>query len=368
MFTILLILIFIRPFISSPAYPGLNTIYSLVLLLYLLVWFLSKRTLLTIENKIKPPLVLFCILLTVSAFFAVDKIKAAIELSDLITGIFIFLAVYSLDERKKARVIRLIVFTGFSISLMAIYQYFFGFRHIEEFIKQENLSLPFAQDYIQSRRVFYPFFTPNTLAGYLAMLIPLALIDKQRKWMILVLSLTFLLTQSLGAFLSILAGALFYFFITGKIDKRKILFLTAMLAIISMVFVLRESKPQKDLQPAFSAMMRINYWIDTLKIIRTHPLIGTGLGNFNLEQSRNSHNSYLQICAQTGLIGLFFLSWLVGIVITAALRKIKEKSLPRESIFLFISVTVFLLHNLVDITFFLPEVSLTWWIILGCLI
>jgi len=367
MFICLLILIFIRPFIASPAFPGLNSAYSIILTLCLIAWLIRDRTPWKAMSVLKIPLFLSCALLAVSAVFAADKIKCFGELSNFLSGILLFIIASSWDAKKRDAGLRTIVFSGFIICLLAGYQYFFGFRHTEEFISRGNLPYDFARDYIRSRRVFFPFVTPNAMAGYLAMLIPLALADRQRRWLILPLSLAFLLSRSLGAFLSVFAGLSLYFLTCKKMNKRRLLILGAVFLCAALVFTWRAVSKQAHNQPGFSAIMRLDYWRDNLTLIRGHPLFGVGPGNFNLAGSRYSHNSFLQIWAETGIIGLGCFLWLAGGVLTAGIRKLRGGDFPAEIGLLLISVAAFLAHNLVDFTFFLPEVSLTWWLLLGML-
>ena len=364
MFNCLIILIFIRPFISSLAFTPANTAYSLLLILCLAIYFLTRKPPLALENKLKTPLLLLCAFLALSTVIAPDMLKACRGLADLLAGILLFAAASSWNAEKRDKAVRLMVFTAFIISLLAVYQYFFSFRHTEEFLNAD-MSSGFARDYISSRRVFFPFVTPNALAGYIAMLIPLSLADKQRRWLAIPLALAFFLSRSLGAFASVFAAVLLYFLIQGKIDKRKIICLSSILLAAGLIFILRAGWSPKHHQPLFSTVMRLDYWGKTLDIIRLHPFIGCGLANFNLAASRYSHNSYLQFWAETGIPGLACLFWLAGTVVFTGIKKLKEKiSSPGDGL-LFIAAITFLLHNLVDFTFFLPEVSQTWWLILG---
>src|SRR4030042_5188824 len=118
------------------------------------------------------------------------------------------------------RVIRTIVLGGFIISILAIYQYFFGFQHTLDYLTKEKITAPFALDYIGRRRAFFPFVTPNTLGGYLAMVIPLALIYKKRIWFILLLSFALFLTKSLGALLTLFLALGLYFYLREKLKTR----------------------------------------------------------------------------------------------------------------------------------------------------
>lgn len=112
-------------------------------------------------------------------------------------------------------------------------------------------------------------------------------------------------------------------------------------------------------------MMRLSYWKDTLKIIKVKPFTGVGLGNFNLLQSRYAHNSYLQIWAEMGILGITSILWLIIAGLKSIIKHIKTSPHRNQIICLITTNTAFLIHNFVDFTFFLPEVALIWWIILG---
>jgi O-antigen ligase len=255
--------------------------------------------------------------------------------------------------------------TGIIISLLAIYQYFFGFQHISVYITKQNISDPFALDYITRKRVFFPFVTPNTLSGYLSIIILLALIRKDRIWLVLPLSFALLLTKSLGAFISIFLALVIYFYLQGKLNKKRILLLFGLLLIMGLVFMARSTNTKQYLRPIFSTMMRLNYWKETLGIIKTKPLTGVGLGNFNLIHSRFAHNSYLQIWAEMGILGIISILCLITATLKSALKNFKVSPYKNQIAILICANIVFLIHNFIDFTFFLPEVAIIWWIILG---
>lgn len=366
MFIILLILIFIRPFISSLAFPYLNLSYSVGLLGFLAIWFIIKKISLKKIQPLKYPVLLFCFALIISVAFSLNRTDSLKELYKYVTGILIFFVIAPLTYENRARIIRAMVLAGLVISLLSIYQYFFGFRHIIAYLSKEKIADAFVLDYVTRKRVFFPFVTPNTLAGYLAMIIPLALISKNRIWYIIPLSFALLLTKSLGALLSLFLALSLYFYLKGKFGKRKIIFLLGLLAIIGLVFISRASTQKQHLQPVFSTVMRLGYWKDTLKIIKARPLVGVGLGNFNLAQSRYAHNSYLQIWAEMGILGIISWLWIIFRFFNEGVKKIKFPAGQNYIIPAALSASVsFLIHNLIDFTFFLPEVSLIWWVILG---
>ena len=66
-----------------------------------------------------------------------------------------------------------------------------------------------------------------------------------------------------------------------------------------------------------SAMRRLEYWQASLEMVRDQPL-GVGFGNFeevvkryvpNLAITRCAHNTYLEVLAELGLLGMLLLVW-----------------------------------------------------------
>jgi O-antigen ligase len=102
-------------------------------------------------------------------------------------------------------------------------------------------------------------------------------------------------------------------------------------------------------------------------IIKKHALSGVGLGNFNLPQCRYAHNSYLQIWAEMGILGIISIFWIIISILKLSLNSLKTHSNKIEIAGLFTANIVFLTTNSVDFGFFLPEVVFIWWVILGLL-
>lgn len=369
MLATLLTLIFIRPFISSLAFPYLNLIYSTLLLSFLVAWLIAKRVSLKHFPQIKLPLILFILALLISLCFSQDPLLSLGELYKYATGFLIFLCVFSLAFKDKKKILLCLVWSGLLVSAFAIYQYFFGFRHLSDYILRQQISDPFILDYLGRKRVFSPFVTPTVLGGYLAMIIPLALSQRNKVYLIIPLAIALLLTKSISALLSIFAGILFYFYWDGRLERKKIIAIGGIWVIAALVLMTRLSTTKEHLQPLFSALMRLNYWGDTLGIIKAAPLTGAGLGNFNLAYSRYAHNAYLQIWAEMGILGICAFFWLIIKAYKLAyqdIRNLADKQTPL--IGLMAASAVFLIHNFVEFTFFLPEVTTLWWVILGLML
>jgi len=87
-----------------------------------------------------------------------------------------------------------------------------------------------------------------------------------------------------------------------------------------------------------SAKSRLTYWGNTIKISQTNPLLGIGLGNYRIESipyekisendftvSLDSHNDFLEIFAETGIInGIIYFSLFVYILFINLKRLLKS--------------------------------------------
>ncbi|MDO8748869.1 MAG: O-antigen ligase family protein [Candidatus Omnitrophota bacterium] len=364
MFYAILLLIFCRPFISSLSFPVLNLVYSAVLLLFLIIWVIVKRAGIqkNLPAKLKPPLILFILSLIVSTLFSQDKAYSLKEFPQYLTGLLLFIIPFSLSPENKKRVLSTIILSGLGISLLAIYQYFFGFEYILNYLAKEKTPPPGLIGYLSQRRAFLPFISPNTLAGYLIIIIPLSLAFKKRIFFILPLGLALFFTKSLGALFSLFLGLTLYFYLNNQKGRKKIALLSSLSAIILLIFLLRQNSGSQFNQPGFSMLRRWDYWKETLGIIKLFPFLGTGLGALNLSQSRYAHNAYLQIWAEMGTLGIISFLWIIYETYNLIKRDFPGK---KEISGLAVAIFAFLIHNLIDFTFFLPEVSLIWWIISG---
>lgn len=386
MFIILLFFIFARPFIASLAFPYLNSIYSICFIGVLAATFFINKVSFERIKGLKYPLILFCFALAISAIFSSNRINSVKELYKYLSGLLLFTIASSLTYKDAERVVKTIIFSGCLVSLLAVYQYFIGFQNLIKYL--DKIKYPtFTHDstylmkaYLLSKRVFFPFVTPNILAGYLIMIISLALPFKNNIWFIFLFFIALIFTKSLGAFVSILLVLGLYFYLCDEVPKRKIILLFGIYIAVIFIFFLR-AKSQGFVQPIFSTMNRLQYWQDSLVLIKSSPLLGIGIGNFNLSFTRYAHNTYLQIGAEMGIIGLTSWLWLIILAIAKGINNYKTANMLYKSQNiagtkittypdyispgLISASVVFLIHNFIDFSFFLPEVSLIWWTILG---
>jgi putative inorganic carbon (hco3(-)) transporter len=362
---IFFILIFLRPFICSLAFPYLNSIYSVFLLVFLAGYIIFCKPLRQLKPALGLPLAIFLAAVFVSLIFSSDPAVSAGQVYQYISAIGLFLVGITIGDKDRRLSLRAVVFSATAISLLALYQYFFSFKHLDTYLADNRISFSFAADYIQSRRVFFPFVTPGVLGGFLAMVLPLTFTSRRKFWLAPLLCFVILLTKSPAAFVSLFFGVSVYLCLKGKLNRSSILLLAGILLLIVGVFIWRSWAQKEHLRPVFSISMRLNYWRESLGMVREYFISGVGLGNFNLHHSRYAHNSYLQILAEMGVLGFSAFLWLVFAALKRGVARLKETPDKETGYCLAAASTVFLAHNLMDFTFFLPETALVFWLVLG---
>ena len=134
----------------------------------------------------------------------------------------------------------------------------------------------------------------------------------------------------------------------------------------SQVLPVRAEVPRTD-----SLSGRIRLWRNTLRMGTEHLVKGVGVGNFRVLYPRyarstvvdpmfsvggqwgRAHNDYAQTFAELGMVGLFFLGWLLFALIKTSIALLGEKR-KGELRYLFMGVIVALLGLLVNAFFSFP--------------
>jgi O-antigen ligase len=204
----------------------------------------------------------------------------------------------------------------------------------------------------------YIYKNPNDLAALailqLSMAVALLKIEGE-KWLrycalagLAVLPILILMTQSRGAFIALALFGLLYLAAQKKKRARTLVTLVALGAVVAMVAPggvwqrvagLKNATSEADLAKADregSARQRYEIWRVAGMIIRDNPVTGVGLGAYKnvhavyavqagaaartARGKRDTHSTYLNVAAETGLPGLFLFLGLVGSVLVGAER------------------------------------------------
>lgn len=271
------------------------------------------------------------------------------------------------------------VLAGSAAALVALWQGMSGHARMAERLAEAPLSMrEAALARLGSGRVNGPFLLPASLAGGLAVTLPLTValivMSRTRRMKALgaglaTLQLAALLwTVSLGGWAALTISATLVLSSRwlrtprGRMKLASGIVLGA-IAVAGGLFVRRTLLPPAG-PPDRPLGYRAGNWQVSVRILADHPLLGTGLGTFGdvfpgyraegMNESRYAHCTWLQIPAEMGVPTIP----LLGLVLVAALVLVRR---TRDDGPLIqagtIGVVAFLVHNAVDFTAYQPSVA-----------
>ncbi|MGH2449571.1 MAG: O-antigen ligase family protein [Chloroflexota bacterium] len=239
-------------------------------------------------------------------------------------------------------------------------------------------------------RAYGTFAQPNPYAGYLNMVLPLAialsaLAPRGRAWFRLATVLiagAILASASRGAFL---AGAIATVVVLGVMFRRfrALVWLGTFAAAVGALFASYQLVPlgpfHKILSAAglgnvsftnvthsnFSAVERAAHWIAGLRMFAAHPLLGVGIGNYSAAYPAyhlpgwraalgHAHDYYINIAAEAGIVGLIAYLLFAGSALWysfASLRRVTDPFLRAVILGVVGALVATSFHNLFDVLY-----------------
>ena len=134
------------------------------------------------------------------------------------------------------------------------------------------------------------------------------------------------LTHSRGAMLGVAAALVFFF--KDKVGRvMRVLLAAAAVGAFMLGLVGGGDRAMSGKER--SASERIDAWNDGISMLKDHPLLGVGYGNFTEHHIRTAHNSFVLCFAELGLVGYFL--WMSLIVLSfQALNRIIQWVNPAD--------------------------------------
>lgn len=281
---------------------------------------------------------------------------------DLLRNFFVFVVVYSLSKDIKTTeyFIQCIVTVLGILAIISYYNY--GWEGYE-------LAVP-----------VYKNFDRNEFSSNMIMGIPLCygiFVVSDKKWknvacgiLGVLFSMVIIISYSRGAFLSLLVlmGLLIILF---NENRKQLLIVTL---IVAFGFGLRISgdywdrmKGISNYEEDASSMGRVATYEAAKQMIFQHPVIGIGMGDFKRKfyeycpepyrqygaPGKNVHSIYLQVLAETGIIGFILYSATFLLVIRSAMHRLKDPELSQANRILIKSLLASM-GGYVTALFFLP--------------
>lgn len=347
---------------------------------------------------------IFFVLAVFYTFYSVDYAISRDFFIQLIGyTVMFFLVAQVFSAQKEARVIGLIVvILGFLTSLYGLYQYLWGFQGLIDKIEGAEILPPSISPLVgdiigrlEGGRVFSTFLLPSHFAAFLGMGIPLsiALILVRKDWIRYLFGLALglqiialYLTKSFSGWLSlILASGGFVFIYLGYIKRVKTRYLIysvgGLIFVLALIFAgLSLTRPDNPFALISNnpMMLRILNWGTTIAMITDSPWIGKGLHTFGfiypsyqkpgMNIVHHSHNTYLQLGVEMGIVGAVVLLWFACWWLWRTVRVLRETKDRDSKIWvgsLLVAGTAFFLHHAFDFEFYLPSVTLTGFAVLA---
>lgn len=302
-------------------------------------------------------------------------------------GIFFLLINYKPTKKGLDRIINVIIFFGLAISLFGIIQKYSYPDRVYWFDAQDSAS-----------QCFGPFINHNNFAGYINMIIPLALgysltempLSKRVIYAIcvVVMSLALFLSMSRGGLLVYTLTMLFFLLFSRLKEyfqtKVKTAFIWMIIIVcLGIIFIERRAVLER-----FSTLFRKETfavfghgysWLDILKTWADFPLFGTGLGTFgNISTMYNSsasqtlftyaHNDYLQLLSEVGLLGFILIIWFFAVYFKSVIKMWFERH-DTYAICLVLgglaSLFSMLAYSLLDFNLHIPANTVLFFVIMG---
>jgi len=123
---------------------------------------------------------------------------------------------------------------------------------------------------------------------------------------------------------------------------------------------------------------RLEYWRRSLRIIKDYPVFGCGLntyalvaGRYNVGLGGYPHNSYLQMAAEIGLIGVLVFLWMLFVLFRDSIRALRQVKIQTNKILIFGFLTGllgFLIHSFFDTNLYSVQLGSLFWVIMGVIV
>jgi O-antigen ligase len=268
---------------------------------------------------------------------------------------------------------------GFFVSIFGILQHLTFNGKLYWFREMRFGGLPFG-----------PYVNRNHFAAFAEMVIPVALVPlvlgkvrRERLFLVALFALVpivaLLLSASRGGIVSFAVQMVILFLlllvrrIRGKhVIMGGIVVLCAVMAVswIGVQQVLERFSGIQTLE--VSAGKRTAMRQDTWRLFLDHPMLGTGLGTFEMvfppydslydgKIVNHAHNDYLEALAETGLVGGLCCIWFLGVLLLNALKGMTELGSSFGSVLNLsglVACSGILVHSLADFNLHIPANAL----------
>ena len=411
-------LVVLVPIVFSPRcitlfIPPKEAIMQVLVLLALMFWGLkmvSREEFKFTSTPLNFPVLSFITICTLSLMWSNNFFVSLKELPLFLAGPLLYFAVTNniYAERQISRILNILLIVGGLFGIYGILQY-------------RGIDFSFWIRNIGRQQVFGLFGNVNFFAEYLIIPLPIAVSlffasqNKFKKILLLIailamgisLTVTFTRSSYLGFGASLIFMAILFMTLQGKsfIKENKNFFIIILVAIIiitllfvipnplnksgTAIYKIKSRISVSQLSQSFSISSRITNWKFTTLMIKDNPLLGSGIGTYKynslryqarfLEQGQNrsiypyvfatkTHNEYLQLWAELGIVGLGIFIWLIISYFYYGLRfikRVKNRYKQGITIGLMGAVVAVLIDGIFGFPLHLPATIVLFWLALA---
>jgi putative inorganic carbon (HCO3(-)) transporter len=335
----------------------------------------------------------YCAVAAVSAFFNPLTLDAQRELMRLASYACLYYVVTDwLQNYQETRaLLKVLMASTIMVALFGFYQAISGgytlLYDILYPVQEEISQIPAWEGRITSFLEHY-----NGLAGYLNLVTPFCLVFALRGkdpmlrrlswWCLALASLVLLLTQSRGGLLAYAAVLLVsaWFFAPDRKARIRgvaiVLVACVLAAVVAGLFFQRLTEIDD-----FTTVSRLAIWGGAFTVFAHSPVLGTGFGNLRALMggllslpdgwTGDAHNLYLELLAETGIVGFAAFAFLIGVAMRRAMRQYRRSQDEFGKIIgfaVFAAIISVLVHGTVDYLFHTtPQVTALLFLLLGML-
>jgi O-antigen ligase len=411
-------LVVLVPIVFSPRcitlfIPPKEATMQVLVLLALMFWGLkmvSREEFKFTSTPLNFPLLSFITICTLSLMWSNNFFVSIKELPLFLVGPLLYFVITNniCAERQISRILNILLIVGGLFGIYGILQY-------------NGIDFSFWIRNIGRQQVFGLFGNVNFFAEYLIIPLPIAVSlffasqNKFKKILLLIailamgtsLTLTFTRSSYLGFGVSLIFMAILFITLQSKsfIKENKNIFIIILVAIIiitllfvipnplnktgTAIYKIKSRISVSQLSQSFSISSRISNWKFTTLMIKDNPLLGSGIGTYKynslkyqarfLEQGQNrsiypyvfatkTHNEYLQLWAELGIVGLGIFIWLIIIYFYYGLRfikRVKNRYKQGITIGLMGAVVAVLIDGIFGFPLHLPATVVLFWLALA---
>jgi O-antigen ligase len=294
-------------------------------------------------------------------------------------------------RRDTQTLLKVLMTSAIAVALFGLYQTIIGgysaLYDVLYPVQEEIRQIPAWEGRITSFLEHY-----NGLAAYINLVAPFCLVFALRgtdpalrtlcKWCLALASVALLLTQSRGGLLAYAAMLTVSAYLLAPDRKTRMRRLALVLVVCLLAgtvagFFFQRLGEIDD----YTAASRLAIWGGAFTVFAHSPVLGAGYGNLRPLMGGllglpegwmgDAHNLYLELLAESGLVGFLAFAFLIVSGLRAArrcMRQLQNEFMRLTGIAAFVSICGVLVHGTVDYLFHTtPQVAALFFLVLGIL-